>query len=194
MQTRFIDGVMIRPLRDGDTATVEALLARVAVRSRVSEVQLAALARVDGDHHALLAYLGGDPEPAGIAQLVRDASAAKVFCAVADDYEGREIGAVLSRQLAADARAAGITELCATELSPSPWVLDVAGESPRALGFLSRFRRGVDVIRRGSARGARRAWPRREGNAGYPAATPSAPSAGIELLRPPVTSPRGPRR
>jgi GNAT superfamily N-acetyltransferase len=201
MQTRYIDGITIRPLLDGDTATVNALLARVADRSRVSEVQLEALARVDGDHHALVAYLSGDPEPAGMAQLVRDASTAEVLCAVADDYRDRGIGAVLSRQLAADAGAAGITELRATEHS-LPWASDVAGDDLRALGLLSRCRRGVDVIWRGGARvlvlgfsrfGAvrvRRA--RRKNSAGYPTAAPSGSPAGIEVLGPPGMSPGGP--
>ncbi len=126
MQSRYVDGVTIRLLRDSDTETVEALLARLGPRSRaqrfggakprLTEVELRALARVDGD-----------PRPVGMAQLVRDGRTAEVACAVADESQGRGLGSILSRELAADARAAGITELRAT----------VSGDNPRAVSLLS---------------------------------------------------------
>ena len=68
---------------------------------------LANLARVDRDHHVLVGYLDGDPEPAGIVRLVRDGSSAEVAFAVADSYHGRGVGSILASELAADARAAG---------------------------------------------------------------------------------------
>ena len=43
----------------------------------------------------------------GIARLVRDGRAAEVAFEVADEYQGRGIGSVLTQVLAADARAAG---------------------------------------------------------------------------------------
>src|SRR5512132_4014267 len=82
MLAHYVDGITIRRLRDGDTETVAALFARLGSRSRerrfcgakprLLEPELAALARVDGQHHVLVAYADGDPLPAGIARLVRD--------------------------------------------------------------------------------------------------------------------------
>jgi len=73
MQTRYIDGLTIRPLRNGDTGTVAALFDRLGSRSRekrfcgskrrLSDNELTALARVDGKHHVLVGYLDGDPQP-----------------------------------------------------------------------------------------------------------------------------------
>jgi ribosomal protein S18 acetylase RimI-like enzyme len=145
MQARYVDGVTIRLLRDGDTATVDALLARLGPRSRaqrfggakprLTETELRALARVDGDHHVLVAYLDGDPRPVGIAHLVRDGRSADVACAVGDEHQGRGLGSILSRELAADARAAGITQFRAT----------VTGDNPRAVSLLSRRSRHVET-------------------------------------------------
>ncbi|MEX2613301.1 MAG: GNAT family N-acetyltransferase, partial [Gaiellaceae bacterium] len=124
MQTRYVDGVTIRPLRDGDTGTVASLFERLGSRSRetrfcgakprLSDNELTALARVDGDHHVLVGYLDGDPEPAGMVRLARDGAAAEIAFEVADVYQSRGIGSILARELAADARAAGIRELVAT--------------------------------------------------------------------------------
>ena len=82
MQTRHVDGLTIRALRNGDTATVAALFERLGDRSRerrfcgakprLSTPSSSCLARVDATHHVLVGYLDGDPEPAGIARLVRD--------------------------------------------------------------------------------------------------------------------------
>src|SRR5918999_324607 len=86
MQTRHVDGLTIRVLRNGDTATVAALFHRLGPRSRerrfcgakpqLTERELEHLARVDADHHVLVGYLDGDPEPVGIARLVRDGTSA----------------------------------------------------------------------------------------------------------------------
>ena len=152
MQSTYLNGITIRPLRNGDTAPVAALLDRLGPASRarrfggakprLSEIELHALARVDDDHHVLVAYVDGDPEPAGIAQLVRDGSAAEVACAVADSCQGGGIGGVLTRMLAADARAAGITELRAT----------VCGDNPRAVALLTRCAQSLHVTWRGGER------------------------------------------
>jgi hypothetical protein len=74
--------VRIRPLRNGDTDVVARLFDRPSPASRVrrfnvakprlTERELAALARVDERSYALVAWVDGDPEPAGMAQLVRD--------------------------------------------------------------------------------------------------------------------------
>jgi len=138
MHTRHVDGITIRPLRNGDTATVSALFERLGPRSRerrfcgakprLSADELRLLARVDAEHHVLVGYLGADPEPVGIARIVREGERAEVAFAVADEYQGRGIGTILTRELAADARAAGVTELVAT----------VCGDNPRAVSLLAR--------------------------------------------------------
>jgi ribosomal protein S18 acetylase RimI-like enzyme len=136
MQTRHIDGITIRHLRNGDTAAVSALFRRLGedsrakrfcgAKPRLSEQELAALARVDGRHHVLVGFVEGDPEPVGIARIVRDGDAAEIAFAVADAYQGRGIGSTLVRELAADARAAGVRELVAT----------VCGDNPGAISLL----------------------------------------------------------
>lgn len=139
MQSRYIDGLTIRALRDGDTETVAALFARLGDRSRerrfcgakprLSDLELAALARVDRDRHVLVGYADGDSRPVGIARLVRDGDSAEIAFAVADDHQSRRVGSILASELAADARAAGITHLTAT----------VCGDNPRMIALLQRL-------------------------------------------------------
>jgi len=152
MQARYVDGLTIRPLRNGDTATVAALFERLGDRSRerrfcaakprLSERELALLARVDDTRHVLVGYVDGDPGPVGIARLVRQGRSAQVAFEVADEYQGRGIGTILTRELAADARAAGITELQAT----------VCGDNPPAVSLLARVAESLDVTWRGRER------------------------------------------
>ena len=139
MHTRFVNGLTIRPLRNGDTATVSTLFERLGDRSRerrfcgakprLSELELANLARVDHTHHVLVGYLDGDAEPVGIARLVRSGTSAEIAFAISDLHQSRGIGSILAGELAADARAAGITELVAT----------VCGDNPRVLALLKRL-------------------------------------------------------
>lgn len=152
VQTRHVDGLTIRLLRNGDTATVSALFERLGPRSRerrfcgakprLSTHDLRVLARVDAEHHVLVGYLGADPEPVGIARLVRDGRTAEVAFAVADSYQGRGIGTILTRELAADARAAGVTELVAT----------VCGDNPPAISLLARIAESLHVRWHGGER------------------------------------------
>jgi len=141
MHSRSVDGLVIRPLRDGDTATVLAVFDRLGAESRrrrfggaktgLSRSELELLARVDATHHVLVAYVAGDRRPAGIARLARDGRSAEVAFEVADEHHGRGIGTALSAELAAAARAAGIVELHAT----------IAGDNPRAMSLLARTSR-----------------------------------------------------
>jgi len=152
MQTRYIDGLTIRLLRNGDTDTIAALFERLGSRSRekrfcgakprLSDVELTSLARVDADHHVLVGYLDGDPQPAGMARLVRDGAAAEVAFEVADAHQGRGIGSTLARELAADARAAGIRELVAT----------VCGDNPPVVSLLKLVGESLQVTWRGRER------------------------------------------
>ena len=125
MYERYLDGIAVRVLRNGDTKTIEALFGRLTDESkrlrfggpkpRLSAAELAALARVDADHHVLVAYLDGDPAPVGVARLVRvGRREAEVAFAVADEHQRRGIGTALAHVLAADAEAAGFVELHAT--------------------------------------------------------------------------------
>lgn len=139
MHSRYSDGISIRMLRNGDTETVATVFDRLGDESRrlrfggpkprLSELELAALARVDATHHVLVAYVDGDPEPVGIARLVRFGRAAEVAFGVADEHQGRRIGSALAGALAADARAAGIVELRAT----------VTGGNRHAVSLLARI-------------------------------------------------------
>jgi ribosomal protein S18 acetylase RimI-like enzyme len=152
MPPRYIDGLTIRMLRNGDTGTVAALFDRLRCRPRekgscgakprLSENELTALARVDGEHHVLVGYLAGDPQPAGIARLVRNGATAEVAFEVADAYQGRGIGSILARELAADARAAGIREL----------VVTVWGDNPPAVSLLKLVGTSLHVHWRGQER------------------------------------------
>lgn len=145
MQARYIRGLTIRPLRNGDTETVAAVFAQLGSTSRqrrfcgakprLSDGDLAALARVDDTHHVLVAYVEGGCVPAGIARLVRDGATGEIAFEVADELQGNGIGSVLAHELAADARAAGITRLVAT----------VCGDNLPVVSLLRRVARSLDV-------------------------------------------------
>jgi RimJ/RimL family protein N-acetyltransferase len=87
-------------------------------------------------------YLDDDPLPAGMARLVRDGSAAEVAFEVVDAHQGRGIGSTLARELAADARAAGIRELVAT----------VCGDNPPVVSLLKAVGKSFQVSWRGRER------------------------------------------
>ena len=150
MRTRYVDGLTIRPLRDGDVATVSEVFSSLGDRSRerrfcgakprLSDADLAVLARVDATHHVLVGYRGG--EPVGIARLVRQGATGEVAFEVADAHQGRGIGSLLARELAADARAAGITHLVAT----------VCGDNPPMVSVLRRLAQSLDVRWQGRER------------------------------------------
>ena len=146
------DGLTIRSLRDGDTETVSALFARLGERSRerrfcgakprLSELELANLARVDRDHHVLVGYLDGDTEPVGNRppRTRRLGGGGRVRRRRLLP-RSRRSGSILASELAADARAAGITQLTAT----------VCGDNPRVLALLQRLG-SLDMSWRGGER------------------------------------------
>ncbi len=114
----------VAPLQNGDTATVAALFAGLGDDSRrtrflgakpcLSPAELEQFAAEDCRRHAVVAYVDGDPLPAGIARLVRDGDSAEIAFAVADRHQGKRIGTMLALELLADARAAGIGSITAT--------------------------------------------------------------------------------
>ena len=117
MNAEVIEGITVRPLRNGETGVVQAVFDRLGPRSRrlrfggaknvLFAGELAELARVDATHHVLVAIRDG--QPVGIARLVRDGDVAEVAYAVVDELQGNGIGTVLVDRLGEDARAAGIT-------------------------------------------------------------------------------------
>jgi ribosomal protein S18 acetylase RimI-like enzyme len=135
--------LLVRPLRRGDVRTLSAVFERLGSESRrrrfngakpyLSEAELRQLAAVDANNHALVAYVAHDTEPVAIARLRRDGDTAEIAFAVADDYQQRGIGAALTAELIADARAAGIREITAL----------VASDNPAALALL---RRALSVL------------------------------------------------
>jgi GNAT superfamily N-acetyltransferase len=143
MNAEVIRGITVRPLRGGETGVVQAVFDRLGPRSRLlrfggaknvlSPADLELLARVDGNHHVLVAWLDG--EPVGIARLVRDGSVAEVAFAVVDELQGNGVGSVLSQRLAEDARAAGIETLRAT----------MSAENGASLALLKRMTAGMKV-------------------------------------------------
>jgi ribosomal protein S18 acetylase RimI-like enzyme len=113
--------VLVRLLANGDTATVSALFDRLgpvsrerrfhAAKPRLTPRDLDVLARVDENHHVLVAYVDGDPLPAAMARVVRstdDRRTGEIAFEVADDYHGCGIGTQLVEVLLTDIRAAGI--------------------------------------------------------------------------------------
>jgi ribosomal protein S18 acetylase RimI-like enzyme len=137
--------LLVRPLRDGDVGTIEALFARLSEASRRSrfngpkpflgEEELRLLATIDATRHALVAYVDRDPRPVAIARLVRDGRRAEIAFAVADAYQRRGIGSALTAELLADARAAGVAEVEAL----------VSSDNPAALALLTRVLRTFDM-------------------------------------------------
>jgi len=145
MHATYVNGITIRPLRDGDTGTVLALFDRLGeearatrfcgAKPRLNDAELSLLARVDTERHVLVGYVDGDPRPAGIARLARDGGSAEIALSVADELRGRGVGSALLEALAADARAAGITSFVAT----------VCGDNPSMIRILHRLSSSLEV-------------------------------------------------
>lgn len=126
--------VTVRPLANGDTQTVATLFDRLsdasrasrfhAAKPRLSDREAGILAEVGSNSHVLVAHVGADPRPAGLARLVRDRtdpSTAEIALEVADCYQRAGIGSLLVNMLLADARAAGISHVDAlVEISNRP--------------------------------------------------------------------------
>jgi RimJ/RimL family protein N-acetyltransferase len=135
--------ILLRPIEAADKGRLSAALGRLsqetirrrffAAKPRFTTGELRYLTEVDGHNHlALAAFLADDPETiVGVARCVRlpTASAGRVVTAslapdtaefavvVGDPLQGRGLGTLLARELAAAARAAGIRRFAATMLS-----------------------------------------------------------------------------
>ena len=158
MQTRVLKPkrgpeIFVRPLRHGDTATVQAVFERLGDESRrtrfngakwrLGEQELRRLATVGPHHHALVAYVDGDPEPIAIARLVRSGGSAEVAFEVADAYQGQGIGSALTQELICDACAAGIVEVTALVRSDNPAAITIL---QRTLGQLEIRFEGSEML------------------------------------------------
>jgi hypothetical protein len=88
--------LLVRPLRQGDAETVQAVFDRLGEASRrarfngskhrLGEQELRWLAAVGPSHHVLVDYVDGDPKPAALARLVRSGGSAEIAFEVADAY------------------------------------------------------------------------------------------------------------
>ena len=145
--------LVVRPLRNGDTRTIQAVFERLGERSRLARFnglkhrlgkkELRWLATVGPNHHVLVAHVDGDPEPAAIARLVRFGGSAEIAFEVADAYQGRGIGSALAQELVGDACAAGIAEVTALVRSDNPAAFAVLR---RALGRVEVRLEGPDML------------------------------------------------
>jgi ribosomal protein S18 acetylase RimI-like enzyme len=145
--------LVVRPLRHGDTATVQAVFERLGdasrrarfngIKHRLGEQELRWLATVGPNHHVLVAYVDGDSQPVAIARLVRSGASAEVAFEVADAYQGRGIGSALAQELVSDACAAGIVEVTALVRSDNPAALAVL---QRTLGQLEVRLEGPEML------------------------------------------------
>jgi GNAT superfamily N-acetyltransferase len=129
---RLPDGapVLIRPIRADDKRMLTDGLRRLSDESvqrrfltpkrSFSRAELRYLTEVDGrDHVALVAEHPSGPVRRLIAvgrfvRLAEDPHAAEVAITVADDWQGRGLGSMLSEQLASEARRLGIRRFTAT--------------------------------------------------------------------------------
>ena len=145
--------ILVRPLRHGDTATVQAVFERLGedsrrarfngAKPRLGEQEVRRLATVDSTHHVLVAYVDGDPLPVAIARLVRGGSSAEIAFEVADVYQGRGIGSALTQELVTDACAAGVVEATALVRSDNRAAFAVLS---RVLGQLELRLEGPEML------------------------------------------------
>jgi RimJ/RimL family protein N-acetyltransferase len=124
--------IILRPIVAADKARLSVALGRLsqetirrrflAAKPRFSASELRYLTEVDGHNHiALAAFLAEDPNTiAGVARCIRllpdDPETAEFAIVVGDPFQGRGLGTLLARELAAAARRAGIRRFAATML------------------------------------------------------------------------------
>ena len=152
--------ILLRSIEAGDKPRLAAALGRLsqetirrrflAAKPRFSTGELRYLTEVDGYHHlALAAFLADDPDAiVGVARCVRlsdDREAAEFAIVVGDPFQGRGVGTLLARELAADARAVGIRRFAATMLGDNVAVRHLMGTIAAHL-TLDRLDHGVREV------------------------------------------------
>jgi acetyltransferase len=152
--------ILIRPIEATDKLRLSVALSRLsretirarflAAKPRLTGAELRYLTEVDGhDHIALVATLASDPESiVAVARCVRfplprpEASSplrsapdtAEFAIVVGDPLQGRGLGSLLARELAAAARSAGIRRFSAT----------MAGENIAVRRLIAHFTRTLE--------------------------------------------------
>ena len=120
--------VLIRQVRGTDAPLLADGFARLSARSRqmrflgpkkmLSAAELRYLTEVDHhDHEAIGALCPAEGRGVGVARYIRDADdprAAEIAVTIADDWQGRGLGAELLARLSDRARQAGICRFTAT--------------------------------------------------------------------------------
>jgi GNAT superfamily N-acetyltransferase len=147
----------IRALKDGDTATVDAVFRQLSATSaylrfgtgltRLAPRMLRSLARVEpGVQAVYVAEVGG--RPVGLGRWVRDpragrpggfdADAAEIALEVADAWQGHGIGRRLVAAVAEDARESGLASLLAYvdlgNAQMTGWLRRLGAANPASLG------------------------------------------------------------
>jgi len=141
--------ILIRPIAASDKLRLSVALGRLSERTirqrflaakpRLSAAELRYLTEVDGrDHIALVAVLTDDPESiVAVARCVRfpdRPDTAEFAIVVGDPLQGRGLGSLLARELAAAARAAGIRRFSAI----------MAGENVAVRRLIAHFTRTLE--------------------------------------------------
>jgi RimJ/RimL family protein N-acetyltransferase len=123
--------IVLRPIEPGDKARLSLALGRLsqetirrrffAAKPSFTSRELRYLTEVDGYNHlALVAVLADDPDSiVAVARCVRLPDApdtAEFAIVIGDAFQGRRLGTLLARELAAAARAVGIRRFAATML------------------------------------------------------------------------------
>jgi acetyltransferase len=152
--------ILIRPIEATDKLRLSVALSRLsretirarflAAKPRLSSAELRYLTEIDGhDHIALVATLTDDPDSiVAVARCVRfplprpEASSplrsapdtAEFAIVVGDPLQGRGLGSLLARELAAAARSAGIRRFSAT----------MAGENVAVRRLIAHFTRTLE--------------------------------------------------
>jgi hypothetical protein len=145
MHSRYVDGVIVRPLRN-----------------------------VDRDRHTLAAYLDGEAASVGVGRLTRIGASAEIAVEVAG-RDSERVSKILSLELAAAARAAGLT------------LVEHRDDDGRHRRARPAVASATGFMRRGGRDTARpRAAPARAAPAGAPPGarpSPAAATAWAEPLR-----------
>jgi RimJ/RimL family protein N-acetyltransferase len=123
--------IVLRPIEPGDKARLSVALGRLsqetirrrflAAKPRLTAGELRYLTEVDGRNHLALVVLPAD-DPDSIVAVARcvllpdTPDTAEFAIVVGDAFQGRGLGTLLARELAAAARRAGIRRFAATML------------------------------------------------------------------------------
>jgi RimJ/RimL family protein N-acetyltransferase len=119
--------VQARQIHSGDSSLLADIFARLSPASRLSRFLVPKLRLTDSelryltdidhhDHEAVIALTRMRAEPIGVARFVRDRddpTSAEVAVEVVDEWQGRGVGSLLGRHLAARARAEGVAQFTA---------------------------------------------------------------------------------